>query len=80
MGRRASPAGIASNTDYNRNNLNFQSKGGNYRKFPTTRLDYNITSKHHLEFIYNYQTNLRSPDGVNIGTASPIFPGHRQRD
>ncbi len=66
---------IVSNTDYNRNNLDFQSKGGNYRKFPTTRLDYNVTSKHHVELIYNYQTNLRSPDGVNVGTASPIFPG-----
>jgi len=66
---------IASNSDYNRNNLDFQSKGGNYRRFPTTRLDYNVTSKHHLEFIYNYQTNLRSPDGVNVGTASPSFPG-----
>jgi hypothetical protein len=66
---------IASNTDYNRNNLDFQSKGGNYRRFPTTRLDYNLTSKHHLEFIYNYQTNLRSPDGVNIGGSSPVFPG-----
>ncbi|HEV8146283.1 MAG TPA: carboxypeptidase regulatory-like domain-containing protein [Bryobacteraceae bacterium] len=66
---------IASNTDYNRNNIDFLSKGGNYRKFPTFRLDYNVTSKHHLEFIYNYQTNLRSPDGVNVGTASPIFPG-----
>ena len=66
---------IASASDYNRNNLNFQSKGGNYRRFPTTRLDYNITEKHHLEFIYNYQTNIRRPDGVNIGTASPVFPG-----
>jgi hypothetical protein len=66
---------IATNTDYNRNNLDFQSKGGNYRRFPTTRLDYNLTEKHHLEFVYNYQTNIRRPDGVNIGTASPIFPG-----
>ena len=66
---------IATNTDYNRNNLDFQSKGGNYRRFPTTRLDYNLTEKHHLEFVYNYQTNIRRPDGVNIGTASPVFPG-----
>ncbi|HEY6392022.1 MAG TPA: hypothetical protein VIX89_12135, partial [Bryobacteraceae bacterium] len=66
---------IASNSDYNRNNLDFQSKGGNYRRFPTTRIDWNATSKHHVEFIYNYQTNLRSPDGVNLGTASPIYPG-----
>jgi len=62
---------IASNSDYNRNNLDFQSKGANNRNFPTTRIDYNITEKHHLEFIYNYQTNIRRPDGVNVGTASP---------
>ncbi len=66
---------IASNSDYNRNNLDFQSKGANNRNFPTLRMDYNVTEKHHLEFIYNYQTNIRRPDGVNISTASPIFPG-----
>jgi len=66
---------IASNTDYNRNNLSFQSKGGNYRRFPSSRLDWNATSKHHVEFIYNYQTNVRRPDGVNINTASPVLPG-----
>jgi len=66
---------IASNSDYNRNSLDFQSKGGNYRRFPTVRFDYNLNEKNHLEFVYYYQTNLRSPDGVNIGTASPIFPG-----
>ena len=66
---------IASNSDYNRNNLDFQSKGGNYRRFPTVRFDYNLNEKNHVEFVYYYQTNLRSPDGVNIGTASPIFPG-----
>ena len=66
---------IATNTDYNRNNLDFQSKGGNYRRFPTARIDYNLTEKHHIEFVYNYQTNIRRPDGVNVTTASPIFPG-----
>ncbi|MBZ5620146.1 MAG: TonB-dependent receptor [Acidobacteriia bacterium] len=66
---------IASNSDYNRNNLDFQSKGANNRNFPTLRLDYNVTEKHHIEFIYNYQTNIRRPDGINITTASPVFPG-----
>ncbi len=66
---------VASNSDYNRNSLDFQSKGANNRNFPTVRLDYNVTEKHHLEFVYNYQTNLRSPDGVNVGTASPVYPG-----
>jgi hypothetical protein len=65
----------ASNGDYNRSNLDFQSKGGNYRRFPTTRIDYNLTEKHHIEWIYDYQTNVRRPDGVNAPTASPIFPG-----
>lgn len=66
---------ISSNSDYNRNNLSFQSKGGNYRRFYTTKWDWNVTEKHHVEFVYTYQTNVRRPDGVNIGTASPIFPG-----
>ena len=66
---------IASNADYNTNNLDFQSKGGNYRRFPTVRMDYNLTQKHHIEFVYDYQTNIRRPDGVNVGTASPVFPG-----
>jgi len=66
---------VATNTDYNRNNLDFQSKGGNYRRFYTTRFDYSVTSKHNVEFIYNYQTNLRRPDGINIGGSSPIYPG-----
>jgi hypothetical protein len=66
---------IALNSDYNRNTLDFQSKGGNYRRFGTSRLDYNVTPKHHIEFIYNYQTNVRRPDGVNLTTASPVFPG-----
>jgi hypothetical protein len=64
-----------SNSDYNTSNLDFQSKGGNYRRFPTTRLDYNLTEKHHIEFVYDYQTNIRRPDGVNIGGSSPVFPG-----
>jgi hypothetical protein len=66
---------IATNSDYNRNNLDFQSKGGNYRRFGTARFDYNVTEKHHIEFVYNYQTNIRRPDGVNVTTASPAFPG-----
>jgi hypothetical protein len=66
---------IATNSDYNRNNLSFQSKGGNYRRFYTGKVDYNITEKHHAEFVYTYQTNVRRPDGVNVGTASPVFPG-----
>ncbi len=66
---------ITSASDYNRNNLDFQSKGGNYRRFPNAHFDWNINSKNHLDLVYTYQTNIRRPDGVNIGTASPVFPG-----
>jgi hypothetical protein len=64
---------IATNNDYNRENFSFQAKALNNRNFSTSKLDYNITEKHHLSFVYNYQTNLRLPDGLNGTTA--ILPG-----
>jgi len=64
---------IDTNNDYNRLNYNFQTPGKNNRDFPTLRLDWNVSSKHQLEFVYNYPKNLRSPDGLN--TAIPILPG-----
>ncbi len=51
--------------DYNRLDLNFQDPGKNLRRFPTVRLDFNLSSKHHLEFIHNYQHYFSNPDGVN---------------
>src|SRR5262249_1684203 len=56
---------VPTNSDYNRSNLSFSSKGGNYRRFYTGKLDYNITEKHHAALTYTYQTNQRRPDGVN---------------
>ncbi len=64
---------IATNNDYNRENFSFAAKALNNRNFETTKLDYNITEKHHLSFVWNYQTNLRLPDGLN-GTLA-ILPG-----
>ena len=64
---------IFKNGDYIRNDYNFQANGANNRNFPTVRLDANLTSKHHLEFVYNYQTNYRVPDGLN--GVIPIFAG-----
>jgi hypothetical protein len=51
--------------DYNRLNYNFQSPGQNVRRFPTLRLDWNVTQKHQLEFVYNYQYYNSNPDAVN---------------
>ena len=64
---------IATNNDYNRENYSFAAKALNNRNFETTKLDYNISEKHHLSFVWNYQTNLRLPDGLN-GTLA-ILPG-----
>jgi hypothetical protein len=63
--RGALKSRIDSNNDYNRLDLNFQDPGRNIRRFPTVRFDFNITSKHHLEFVHNYQHYFSDPDGVN---------------
>ncbi len=64
---------VATNSDYNRNNYTWNPKAVNNRKFQTARLDYNINEKNHVNFVWNYQINSRSPDGLN-GTVA-ILPG-----
>jgi hypothetical protein len=64
---------IATSNDYNRENYSFADKAVNNRNFEVTKIDYNISQKHHLSFVWNYQTNLRLPDGLN-GTLA-ILPG-----
>ena len=64
---------IATNADYNRNNFTWGTKAVNNRKFQAARIDYNITEKHHFNFVWNYQVNDRTPDGLNLEYA--ILPG-----
>lgn len=64
---------IPTNNDYNRNNFSFPANATNNRNFETTRLDFNVTSKHHVSFVWNYQSLLRSPDAVN--SRQQILPG-----
>jgi Carboxypeptidase regulatory-like domain len=64
---------IGSQGDYNRLDYNFQDPGQNIRWFPTVRFDYNLSSKHHLEFIHNYQHYFSNPDGVN--GQLDVYPG-----
>jgi len=59
--------------DFNRLDYQFQDPGQNIRWFPTVRLDWNVTSKHHVEFIHNYQHYFSLPDGVNGQTN--VYPG-----
>jgi hypothetical protein len=62
-----------SNSDYNRLDLNYQPDGNQRRDFVTSRLDYNITSKHYLSFVYNYDKYNSTPDFLNNVVAA--FPG-----
>lgn len=64
---------VGTQNDYTRLDLSFQDPGRNLRRFPTARLDFNLTKNHHLEFVHNFQHYFSIPDGVN-GILS-IYPG-----
>jgi hypothetical protein len=64
---------VGTNNDFNRENFNFIDPAKNVRRFPTVRLDFNLTDNHHVEFIHNYQHYYSSPDGVN--SIFSIYPG-----
>jgi hypothetical protein len=64
---------VSTNNDYNRLNLSFVDPARNLRRFPTVRLDFNITSDHHVEFVHNFQHYFSQPDGVN--SIFSIYPG-----
>jgi hypothetical protein len=64
---------IVTNNDYNRQGFATSAKAVNNRKFQTARIDYNLNDRNHINFIWNYQTNDRTPDGLN-GTYA-ILPG-----
>jgi len=64
---------IGTNNDYNRLNLNFVDPARNIRRFPTIRLDFNVSEKHHIEFVHNFQHYFSQPDGVN--SIFSIYPG-----
>jgi hypothetical protein len=57
----------------NYQNFNFNGIGGQDRYFSTVRLDFNLTSKHHLENIWNYQEFGNPVDFLNL--VDPSFPG-----
>lgn len=65
--------GIRSSSDPNYDRLTFTNTGGQTRYFPTVRLDFNLTRKHHLENIYNYQKFDSKMDFLN--GVDPAFPG-----
>ncbi len=74
--RSASPGPRASG-DPNIEQTTFVNKGGQLRRFPTVRLDFNLTKKHHIENIWNYQQFGGVVDFLNsVDPAFPGFPNH----
>jgi hypothetical protein len=59
--------------DYNTNSYNYSPNGNDARDFYTFRLDYNITSKHQLSLVYNYDKYVSVPDFLN--NVVPIYAG-----
>jgi len=51
----------------------FFNPGGQTRKFPTVRFDFNVTKKHHIDEIWNYQIFDSKVDFLN--NVDPAFPG-----
>lgn len=76
---RSSVSGLAINQlgDPNLQQVSFNNIGGQTRRFPTVRLDFNLTKKHHVENIWNYQVFGGVVDFLNsVDPAFPDFPNH----
>src|SRR5262249_20243884 len=69
----ANTGGITQLTDPNLQRFTFANPSGDIRYFPTLRLDFNLSQKHHLEGVYNYQDNFFESDIFNNN--DPQFPG-----
>jgi len=60
-------------SDPNLQTFTFTNTGGQDRYFPTVRFDFNLSSKHHLENIWNYNFFGSKLDFLN--GVDPAFPG-----
>jgi carboxypeptidase family protein len=57
----------------NQQRFTWNSPADQVRKFTAVRLDFNLTPKHHLDNVWNYNVFVSSPDQLN--SRDPIFPG-----
>jgi len=57
----------------NQQRFTWNSPANQVRKFSTVRFDVNLTKKHRLENVWNYNVFISSPDQLN--SRDPIFPG-----
>ncbi len=82
-GIRSSLSGlnVRESGDPNIQQVSFISTASQKRKFPTVRLDFNLTRKHHLENVWNYQQFRSNPDFLNsTDPAFPDFPNFGSQD
>src|SRR5215217_6846707 len=67
--------------DPNIQQVSFVNPGGQVRKFPTVRFDFNIGRNHHLENVWNYQQFRSSVDFLNnVDPQFPDFPNFGSQD
>jgi hypothetical protein len=72
---------IRESGDPNIQQVSFVNPGGQVRKFPTVRFDFNIGKNHHLENVWNYQQFRSSVDFLNgVDPAFPGFPNFGSQD
>jgi len=64
---------VIAQPDPNFQQFTFTNAGGQDRYFPTVRLDFNLTERHHLENIWNYNKFGGKADFLN--GRDPQFPG-----
>jgi hypothetical protein len=57
----------------NQQRFTWNSPANQLRKFATVRFDVNLTKKHHLENVWNYNVFISTPDQLNSRDA--VFPG-----
>jgi hypothetical protein len=69
----AQTGSITQLTDPNLQTFTFANGSAGKRYYPTVRLDFNLTNKHRLENVYNYQYYLTTVDTLN--NVDPAFPG-----
>jgi hypothetical protein len=60
-------------TDPNLQRSTFVNKGGQWRRYPTIRLDYYLNARNSIETTYNYQDFAGKVDFLN--STDPAFPG-----
>jgi Carboxypeptidase regulatory-like domain/TonB dependent receptor len=67
--------------DPNIQQVSFVNPGGQIRKFPTVRFDFNVAKNHHIENVWNYQQFRSSVDFLNnVDPSFPDFPNFGSQD